>query len=235
MKNKSFLLVIGLVCACVFVLGGCGNKASEPTPTPTPTPSVSVTPTAKPLPSTKSDSFSRVPERKTIEFGTYNGEPITWLVLGTQNEKLLLISDKTLFQKAYNEKYTDITWADCTLRAYLNGEFFNNCFITEEQTKIVTTHLYNRDNPDDGTPGGADTDDKIFLLSVDEANQYFSSDDSRIYYSADGLEHDWWLRSPGMIARSAAIVYNDGSVGNVGSPVNTDKSQYVRPAMWITQ
>ena len=145
---------------------------------------------------------------------------------------MLLISDKTLFQKKYNDEEKDITWADCTLRAYLNGEFYDNCFSNAEQEKIATTHLINSNNPDYGTFGGNDTDDKIFLLSIDEANQYFSSDNDRIAKNYKGEDDNWRLRSPGNFAHYAALVNYEGLVYNDGFYVGSDYIA-VRPALWM--
>ena len=32
--------------------------------------------------------------------------------------------------------YTPVTWADCTLRDWLNGEFLNTAFTSEEQAML---------------------------------------------------------------------------------------------------
>jgi hypothetical protein len=56
----------------------------------------------------------------------------------------------------------DITWSDCDLRKWLNEEFYNTAFDPAEKEHIILSHC--TDNGE-GTP---DTEDKIFLLSVDE-------------------------------------------------------------------
>lgn len=57
-----------------------------------------------------------------IEFGSYPYEadgtvaPIKWRVLDVKENKALLITDKGIDCKKYNEEEVDITWETCTLR-----------------------------------------------------------------------------------------------------------------------
>lgn len=180
----------------------------------------------------------------TVEFGDYHGA-VEWLVLDKQDGKVLLISKYCLDAKPYNEKYEPVTWETCTLRQWLNGDFINETFSGAEKTLICDTYLQNPDNPKWGADGGSDTTDKVFLLSIDEAEKYFANDEARkakatdyakvheIYVSIvdDGISR-WLLRLPGRNSKSATFVYNDGSINDNGSSVNS--SDYgVRPAMWV--
>ena len=56
----------------------------------------------------------------SISFGGYN-----WRVLDIHNNRALIITEDIIEQRAYHDVYRDITWADCALRKYLNGEFYN--------------------------------------------------------------------------------------------------------------
>ncbi|MDR2436733.1 MAG: DUF6273 domain-containing protein, partial [Endomicrobium sp.] len=81
------------------------------------------------------------------------------------------------------------------------------------------------------TAGGEDTTDKIFLLSIDEANEYFGSDQERIAkYNGKGAW--WWLRSPDYDGDCVANVGMDGNVIVYGSNVNYGATG-VRPALWL--
>ena len=82
-----------------------------------------------------------------------------------------------------------------------------------------------------GTAGGNDTEDNIFLLSIDEANKYFKSDDERIA-NYDGEAAWWWLRSPGYDGSNAAYVNRGGNVDYFGDYVSHDDIA-IRPALWI--
>jgi hypothetical protein len=73
----------------------------------------------------------------------------------------------------------------------------------------------------------------VFVLSVSEANEYFSDNTARTGYNviATGSTLSWWLRSPGAsAATSASYVYTNGiPYGNV-TPADTTRGY--RPALW---
>ena len=100
----------------------------------------------------------------TVYFGTYAGVNIEWLILTKKDNKLLLISEKGLAIKKYNDKFTtDVTWKNCDLRSWLNEDFSKNAFSANEQMMIQPTSL------DEGTT------DEIFVLSVSEFNEYLAA------------------------------------------------------------
>ena len=110
-----------------------------------------------------------------MEFGGYE-----WRVLELKGGKALVLSDKVLFKMPYQKPLsgyefyiTPITWEECDLRQYLNGEFYDASFSVEEKLLIAETALINHDNPWSGEPGGNNTIDKVFLLSTDEVLRYF--------------------------------------------------------------
>ena len=198
-----------------------------------------------------------------IEFGAYeqdtdksNGkEPIEWQVLERDGNKILVISKYALDAQPYNNIWKNVTWETCTLRTWLNETFLNEAFSEAEQSIIQTTLVTADKNPDYEfydicyIDPGNDTNDKIFLLSIDGANKYFASDDVRMcvptaYAGLNGALTDneyrvdgaatcwWWLRSPGFEQNCAAIVDGAGSVHSFGLDVGVVRN-CVRPAMWI--
>ena len=193
-----------------------------------------------------------------IVFGTYeqdnntsNGkENIEWLVLAKENNRVLVVSDKALDCKPYNQSWDYVTWETCSLRNWLNNDFINAAFTAEERAMIPTVTVSADKNPVYSTDPGNATKDKVFLLSIVEAEKYFTSDEARrcvpteyaisngAYTSDRYAEGDkatcwWWLRSPGFDQYDAAFVYYDGSVNMSGHNANYDNTS-VRPAMWIT-
>ena len=195
----------------------------------------------------------------------YNIDPIKWRVLENANGQLFLLSDQNLDVFQYHVDYESVTWATSTMRSWLNGygaaqntgsdngidytddNFIDTAFSDGEQGAIVDTTVVNDDNPDYNTEGGENTTDKIFLLSIAEAqnSSYFADNSSRIStntaYVADGGktgssymygvgEADyWWLRSPGSYDDYAAYVRRNGGVYSYGFSVPYDYSA-VRPA-----
>jgi serine/threonine protein kinase len=169
-----------------------------------------------------------------VEFGTWNGEPITWRVLAIEDGRALVISEYVLEQRPYNdgeEKNAEITWEESTLRQYLNGEFLQASFSVDEQSYIVTVTNENPDNPASGTDGGNATKDRAFLLSIEEAEKYFTGNSDRVADDLQGQALWWLLRSPGTAGVYAARVNSDGAVDIGGYGVRVVDG--VRPALWL--
>lgn len=113
-----------------------------------------------------------------IWFGNYyqsnstTKEPIKWRVLKVSGNDAFIISDKNLDCQPYNMSNEDVTWETCSLRTWLNTSFYNKAFNESERNAIFTTHVQTHDNVYfdmyEDTPG-ADTYDKVYLLSLEEA------------------------------------------------------------------
>jgi len=152
-------------------------------------------------------------------------------VLDVKDGKALILSDRVLTSHQYHSSNSEITWENCSMRAYLNGSFIDNTFTADEKKYIAEQRIENKNNPTHGTTGGIATIDKIFLLSIEEVNTYFTDDSSRIAYNMDNNSSLWWLRSPGLLSYSAARVGRDGGVYSHGNFV--DSNDGVRPALWL--
>ncbi len=232
-----------------------GMKPQPPSPTYQPVPKpTEQNPMAKQQPKPAPRLNLQVGD--TFRFGQYpqgaNGkvQPIEWRVLTVENGRALVISEKLLDCVKYNEVKTDVTWETCTLRKWMNGEFLNKAFSSSEQSKIATVTNQNPDNPEYGTQGGRATQDRIFVLSIEEANQYFRNDGDRMaaptgYAKKQGAWASdisslpsgektgwWWLRSPGSNSNLAAYVLSGGRISQYGDYVVND-SVAVRPAFWL--
>lgn len=186
-----------------------------------------------------------------VIFGAYeqdgdesNGEEdIEWIVLAKKEGKALVISKYALDCRPYNVKREDVTWETCSLRRWMNETFLDLAFSSDEQERILNTNVSADKNPEYETDPGNPTTDKVFLLSITEVEEYFTSDDARAckpteYAKTNGAAENiegfcwWWLRWPGSYQESAAIVSSDGSVSCYGSSVII-VSDCVRPALWI--
>lgn len=98
-----------------------------------------------------------------ISFGNYE-----WRVLDRQNDTALIITDKIIEMSPCHDFYADITWAECSLRGYLNSKFYDT-FTAIEKSQIITVMNKNPDNLWYGAKGGNNTKDRIFLLSLEDA------------------------------------------------------------------
>ena len=195
---------------------------------------------------------------ENLVFGKYE-----WRVLDIKNNAALIITEYIIEQRAYHDAYKDITWADCALRGYLNGEFYDK-FSETEKSKIIPIKNKNLDNQWYGSKGGADTKGSIFLLSVEEATcKYFGDSSSKLYNKGKNqrywferkdenngkriarLQHKkewvwwWWLRSPGRVNVKTVYIHGDGNIGIQGNNIlkgNIGDGKCtggVRPVLWL--
>ncbi|WP_410495506.1 DUF6273 domain-containing protein [Cellulosilyticum sp. ST5] len=192
----------------------------------------------------------------TLSFGGYN-----WRVLDIQDNVALLITEDIIEQRAYHDAYKEITWADCSLRKYLNGEFYDK-FSEADKSRIMPVLNKNLDNQWYGSKGGVDTKDSIFLLSVEEVCKYFGDSRSKLYnrgknqrywferkdennskriarFEGETWGSWWWLRSPGRVSVKAVYIHGDGNIGIQGNNIlkgNISDGKCtggVRPALWL--
>ena len=171
-------------------------------------------------------------------------------MLRREYDRVLIITEELIDCQVYNKGYEEITWEQCYLRKWLNEDFINAAFTEKEQREIVVVCNQNPDNKEYGAKGGNPTWDRIFALSTDEAEKYFSDDMNRSaavtpyakrqggFFIGSNTTPDgqpagwWWLRSPGHHRHSASIVNPDGGVSSIGNLViGIDVS--VRPALWL--
>ena len=124
----------------------------------------------------------------TITFGHYeqdndtsNGpEAITWKVLDVQDGKALVISEKILARVRHRyveDGHGAVTWETSCVRQWLSEDFFNAAFSGEEKTAVCLTNVKSEPNPDyTDTDSGADTQDYVFVLGLEEYDAYFAND-----------------------------------------------------------
>ena len=171
-------------------------------------------------------------------------EPIEWIVLEVKDGHALLLSRYSLAAKMFHYSKIDMTWADSNMRKWLNNDFFTTAFDDEEQARISEVKIPAAENPEYRTNAGTATDDRIFLLSLADAEEYFKTDEERLceatpYAQKHGAfvrgngKSEWWLRSPGKTNEYAAIVSSLGSVYPAGNSLN-NVSCTVRPAFWVS-
>ena len=186
---------------------------------------------------------------RTLTLGSYHQhsadykESIEWIILARKHNKLLLISKYLLDRKPYEEYRGTATWGTSSVRGWLNSTFLNEAFSEEEQRRIASAEIITKAPRGYPSVGGEPTNDKIFLLSIEEAHKYFPSADSKRckptpYTVLRGAHKDsrtgygwWWLRSPGCSNSSAAHVRCDGGVGFVGALGAIGGA--IRPALWL--
>ena len=110
-------------------------------------------------------------------------EPIKWRVLNRNGNDAFLLADVALDDQEYNTNYEDVTWESSSMRSWLNGygasvnqpkidysrkNFIDSAFTSTQKNAIKTTNVVNNNNIYNGTTGGKNTLDKVFLLSESE-------------------------------------------------------------------
>ncbi len=130
------------------------------------------------------DDLAGAKERDIVTFGTFEqdnksettSEPIEWIVIGKENDRLTLLSLYILVCGPYHEERVDITWEDSALRHWLNDEFISAAFSGDERNLLVLTTIPPHANPrypydfqnNPITPGN-ETNDRVWILSEEEA------------------------------------------------------------------
>ena len=173
-----------------------------------------------------------------FEFGCYPQDadggikPILWRVLRRDPRSLLVISELGLDGRPYDEEPGEAVWSECSLRRWLNGEFFDAAFNERERALILSECICNN--------AGPATDDRVFLLSSEEAEDLLVSDVRRRAKATDYAVKRgvwlgsycacwWWLRSRGRAADCAGVVISVGDVADCRHLC--DAGVAVRPAV----
>lgn len=198
-----------------------------------------------------------------VEFGSYEqdnkpettDEAIVWRVIDKEGSKLMLISENVLDAHAFDTELKGDKWATSDLRTFLNGDFFATAFDASEQAKIIDTVNSTEDNVKYIVDSGADSTDKVFVLSIAEAERFLTRRNlgwelaKATLYSQNrdnvGGEYDhgvavdpdygtagWWLRNAGENDISAAYMYYYGEVCEKGT-LARNTFVGVRPVIWV--
>ena len=242
-----------------------GRDRPEATPAPVFEPSPEVWPRATPpqisVPSLPSPSgflpqigapagSSPVPAPPSMQeaypsvfFGRYEQkgrqDAIEWFVLERREDRCLLLSRFALDQRPFHGTKDAITWGRCDLRRWLNGDFLDSAFTEEEWEASLLTRVDNSlGNPVFETEGGKNTEDRVFLLSREEVEDYFPTAGERLCkptantsgFSLMGY-NSWWLRTPGY--KQTVWEYVDSNGAFSGGDVDRSFTA-VRPAMWVS-
>jgi len=194
--------------------------------------------------------FSELSVGDKVKYGVYdqdnnliNGkEEIDWIVLAVEDGKALLLSDKVLASKAFDTEGSQ-EWRDSSIRAWLNDNFLRAAFTAAESGNIILSSLENKENSIYHTGGTENTEDKVFLLSADEATKYvkpeFASPATTPYAWAQGNRYDtpmWWLRTAGDVhgdgVSKQAACYRPDLL--LWGHIVVDDTYGVRPAIWVS-
>ena len=148
--------------------------------------------------------------------------------------------------------YGGYYWEICSLREWMNNNFYTFAFSRAEQLAILQTEVDNSDTQQGGVGGidtnghpitnsGPNTPDRVYLLSNVEAAQIFASSDDRIcmptdFAVAQGALKDigrgscqWWLRTRSSNTDACIVT----TAGGLRTKRNVENGMAVRPCIWV--
>ena len=113
-------------------------------------------------------------------------EPIEWIVISNENGQAILLSKYVIRCVSYIELGKNDEWENWALREWLNGDFYNNAFSTNEKDIIIQSSISNPPSPINGETDGNDTRDYVYILNLQEVCEYFNFD------SQDFVGKNYW-------------------------------------------
>ena len=80
-----------------------------------------------------------VPPGGKIRFGAYD-----WYVLDKQDDRALILTEKVIERRVYQNQACEITWEISDMRKYLNGELYNSFSAADRERIIEVTNENHR-------------------------------------------------------------------------------------------
>lgn len=151
-------------------------------------------------------TFGKYPQGNLSEESV---EKIDWIVLQTDDEKLLVISKNILEWTAFDKQGASNLWSESSLRRWINEDFLHTAFSNKEKDMILTLQdaFSNAPNSPAALPAVMYNEeiqhDKLFLLNVDGFREYYKILNS---YECAVTPHTkkrgngyqwWWLSTTG--------------------------------------
>ncbi|MBR3507916.1 MAG: hypothetical protein IKO03_03880 [Lachnospiraceae bacterium] len=188
-----------------------------------------------------------------IQFGTYeqdnstdNGpERIEWQVLDIAYGKIFVMSRYALDSQPFNKDDSVYAWDKCSIRDWLNNDFYDKAFSAKEKDLIQLTELTTKQKNEKIT-----TEDKVFLLSNLEVYHYLrylsieGESSSFCHPTAFSVEQgvktsaetenrcDWFIRNAYAPDDARFVNAKRGTV-DYDAKVTRDNIG-IRPAMWLS-
>lgn len=148
--------------------------------------------------------------KRIITLGTWENEPIEWLVLKEEGFASLVVSKYNLFTISFSNFSNE--WYNSDIRKYLNSTFFNKAFSESEKRKIFNVKL-----------NDVNTKDNIFIPNIDEARL--------INNLSEISANRWWLRTK----REYNTLWGVDTDGAIDRNLNYRSNEWVHVSMWIKE
>jgi hypothetical protein len=89
-----------------------------------------------------SDDIANIPAGALLRFGTYNGEPVDWIVLSKDGIYIEIVTMDVIAELPLDEDGEYGSWDDATLNSWLNSDFYEDAFDEDEKARIEAAHYY---------------------------------------------------------------------------------------------
>ena len=199
-------------------------------------------------PAVSNDTRTKVGDKIILGKYEQNGdagspEDISWTVIKVEEGRALLLADKCLAYIGFHDAYEEFSWADSSIRDWLNGTFYTKAFSDEEKALIRRTQIENDKNYVFAVGEDNVTTDLVFLLSLDEAKELLDENNitgvpTENVKKTSKLTHgnkscNWWLRTPGASnMKTVAVGYN--GIINVSGLRGDIAEAGIRPCIWYS-
>ncbi|WP_044973333.1 DUF6273 domain-containing protein [Ruminococcus sp. HUN007] len=151
-------------------------------------------------------TFALLEVGDTFDFGHLGKKKIRWKIIKKDDASIYVVTTDSLCNRKYATRSND--WTNAEIRNWLNGEFYNLSFTSDEKESIIEVN-----------------DDNVTLLSKEEAEELLPRHD-RCSVSC------WWLRTENQ------FYYDNQSAWNVRVDGTFDKNDIhrggaIRPALYL--
>ena len=125
------------------------------------------------------------------ELGVFIGSSIKfgsekWKVIDIKNDCVWLMSERVLSKRSFNDKCIQTSWAECSLRQWLNDKFLCKFIDLQNIRYILETKIQSdrksQINQLDNAESTLMTSDKVFVLSEEEFENYKQLIDSEDFH-----------------------------------------------------
>ena len=148
-----------------------------------------------------------------IDIGTYNGEPIEWVVYEspTDSSNCYLLSTRVLFNSTYRFD-EDKSFLESDLIKYLNSEFSSNVFSEEEKGALG---YWNYED--------TESENCLAIPYSGDIEAFLTEDADRKAIDVNGKEARWWLNDKRWVNEDGVIQEDDDNY------LKTNRTVGVRP------
>jgi len=128
-----------------------------------------------------------------ITIGSLSGKSLRWMVLNIDGSNIMLFCRDIVTTLPYEQDASlkDITWETCSLRKWLNDDFYYEAFSDAEKKCILETEV----SPDTWEQYPTDyvegvTHDRVYLLSYQEAEDLLVDKDTNAEPLTEEMRHE---------------------------------------------